>query len=422
MNTQFFIHIDADAFFASVEQCLHRELRNKPIVTGRDGSIAVAMSYEAKKLGVERAMPIHEIRKQFPSVQMVVSDYFMYRLYSERMFSIVSQFIPDIKQKSIDECCADISQNVNSYDEAEQLARTIKEVLKTKLGCSFSIGISSSPLLAKMASGMNKPSGLTVINPTANKDYYEVPVKQVSGLGKKLCYRLSQLGVVRIRDFIEKYPKIRKNFSIAVDDIYYQLQGIPTTRVHHEKPQQSMNRARSFKATDKKEEVFGQLILNYEHLMKKMRNQNLSCSGIYISLRNFDRKSSSGNLHLPTASRDHRVIMQHLQSLFYSLWKTGEAYRYVSLTFAGLRIQSSIQMNLFEEVKVEPQQEEIYTMIDKLDAKFGTAMVSLASTLILPKRLGSHLDLKKNPITPQHPLLKGESLNRRLCYPFLGKV
>ena len=92
MTNNFFIHIDADAFFASVEQCLHRELKGKPVVTGRDGGIAVAMSYEAKALGVERATPIHIIRQEFPGVHMVASDYFMYKLYSDRMLEIINNW------------------------------------------------------------------------------------------------------------------------------------------------------------------------------------------------------------------------------------------------------------------------------------------------------------------------------------------
>lgn len=422
MNKQLYIHIDADAFFASVEQCLHRELRHKPIVTGRDGSIAVAMSYEAKRLGIERATPIHEIREKFPQVQMVASDYYMYKIFSDRMLSIIKGELPDIKRKSIDECSGALGRNIDSYSQAKDFAQNLKEILEKKLGCSFSIGISSSPLLAKMASGMNKPSGLTLIDPDSNTDYYDTPIKQVSGLGTKLCYRLSQLGVMRIRDFVEKYPLIRKNFSITVDDIYYQLQGLPSCRNLSEKPQQSMNRARSFKSSSRKDEIWGQLMLNYEHLMRKMRNQNLCCTRVYISLRDFDRKSSSGNMGLAESTRDSQILMLYVQSLFNKLYHQGYSYRYVSITFSGLRTMEVQQMNLFENVHQEPRHEKIYSMIDILDAKFGVSTISMASTLILPKKLGSHIDQRQYPIVFPHPLLPEESINKRLAYPFLGKI
>lgn len=421
MNS-FYIHIDADAFFASVEQCLHRELRGKPIVTGRDGSIAVAMSYEAKALGVERATPIHIIRKEFPEVQMVASDYFMYRIYSNRMRDIIRDYIPQIKRTSIDECFADISNLVDSYGQAKELAIKIKNELELKLGCTFSIGISSSRLLSKMASGMNKPSGLTIINPKESLDYYKLPLKKVSGLGKKICERLGAMGIVRIRDFISQYPKIRKNFSIVIDDIFNELQGIPRTRILLEKPQQSMNRARSFKVTFLKAEVFGQLILNLESLMKKMRSENLSCSRLHITLGNQNRERTSSNISFHKKNRDSKIIYNLARLLFDDIYKKDMGYRYVSVALSGLQENIFSQPDLFGECIKEKDTEKLYSLIDSLDDKFGKPTVSFASTLFLPRSLGSHVDIKKYPITMMNNLLPDETFFKRLRYPFLGKV
>lgn len=419
---KFFIHIDADAFFASVEQCLHPELRGKPIVTGRDGSIAVAMSYEAKALGVERATPIHIIRKEFPTVQMVASDYFMYRIYSNRMRDIIKSSIPGIKRKSIDECSADISDLVHSFEEARLLALKIKHDLEQKLRCSFSVGISSSSLLSKMASGMNKPSGLTIINPKENSHYRDLPLKKVSGLGRKLCHRLSIMGVIRIKDFISQYPKIKKNFSITVDDIYHELQGIPSARARKEKPQQSMNKARSFKVTFLEEEIFGQLLLNLDSLMKKMRVENLICSKLHISLGDQNRERTSSSINLHKKNRDSKIIYELIRILFDDVYVKNKGYRYVSITLSGLEKNTFAQPDLFGESVREKDTEKLYTLIDSLDAKFGRPMVSFATTLSLPKSLGSHVDTQKNPITMMNTLLPNETFFRRLRYPFLGKV
>lgn len=422
MNNNFYIHIDADAFFASVEQCLHRELRGKPIVTGRDGGIAVAMSYEAKDLGVERATPIHIIREEFPNVQMVVSDYFMYRIYSNRMLEIIQMYIPSIQRKSIDECSADITREVSSFEEAEILGGEIKKVLEQKLQCTFSIGISSSPLLSKMASGMNKPSGLTIINTKKNTEYLKVPIKKVSGLGRKLCERLSDLGVVCIGDFIQSYPRIRKNFSIVTDDIFQQLQGVPTLRNTLQKEQQSMNRARSFKVTFSREEVFGQLVTNLESLMKKMRAGDFVCSRILVLLKNIERKPISVNIKLPTSTRDMSIIMFHLRTIFDDIYSSEEGYRYASVTLSGLQDSFCSQPDLFGEINNSPREDKMYALIDSLENKFGNRCVTLASTLNLPHGLGSHIKKNTYPITEMNPLLPGETYFKRLKYPFLGLV
>lgn len=417
-----FIHIDADAFFASVEQMLHRELQNKAIVTGRDGSIAVALSYEAKALGVKRATPIHEIRKEFPSVQMVASDYYMYRIFSDRMLQIIREFIPRVRRKSIDECAAEITGQASSLSEAFSLATDIKDSLETRLGCQFSFGISSSPLLAKMASGMNKPSGLTVLDTEENTDYHALHVKEVSGLGRKLCERLNGLGIIRIGEFINQYHRIKRNFSIVQDDIYTQIQGYAPIRERIEKPQQSMNRARSFKVTDNPNEVFGQLVLNFEHLMRKLRAQNLVVGSVYLSMRTAIRKPIGAHMRLDKKSRDSHFLLMHFRMMFDELWVSGEAYRYVSVTFGGLRYRHVIQSDIFGSFIDEQENESVAKAIDQLDAKFGKACVSLASTLMTPRKLGSHIRPSEYPITMPHALLPGESLYRRLNYPFLGTI
>lgn len=422
MTNNFYIHIDADAFFASVEQCIHRELKGKPVVTGRDGSIAVAMSYEAKALGVERATPIHIIRKDFPMVNMVASDYFMYKIYSDRMLSIIKNHISLIQRKSIDECSGEITEIVDSFEQARELAVKIKSELEYKLQCGFSIGISSSPLLAKMASGMNKPSGLTIIDVNTNKDYLQVPIKKVSGLGKRLCERLGGLGVLYINDFILKYPKIKKNFSIVTDDIFYQLQGFPPTRFSNNSLQKSMNKARSFSVTNNKPEIFGQLIINLESLLKKIRSQNLYCAKVYVSLRNAQRESCSDYLRLHTHTRDPLLIRNCVKNIFDLLYDGSQMYRYVSVTLSDLKEDSYTQKDLFGESEKFNNNEKLYHLIDILDHKFGNHCLTPASALTAPKKIGSHIKTDNLAVTGLNPLLPKETFLRRLAYPFLGRI
>ncbi|MAQ76926.1 hypothetical protein CL684_00120 [Candidatus Campbellbacteria bacterium] len=419
---EIYIHIDADAFFASVEQCLHRELKGKPVVAGRDGSIGVALSYEAKALGVKRALPIHIIREEFPEVQMVASDYYMYRIFSNRMLNIIGKYIPDIARKSIDECSACITTLVNSFDEAKNLATELQNELQLKLDCSFSFGISSSALLAKMASGMNKPHGITILNPENTENYYSLPIERVPGLGKRLCERVRGLGVHTVGQFLVEYPRIARNFSITVTDIYNQLQGFPSTRILLNEPQKSMNRSRSFKVTTNHEEVFGQVTLNLEHLTRKLRNQNLCGTTLYISLRRTDRSSVGSKLKLPRKMRDFNVLLEYARIIFDECRKSGEAYRYVSVTISGLHEQSIIQTDIFGNVEQDKHYEKVLTAVDYLNDKFGKPLVVHASSMITPKKLGTHRNPNTHPITEVYPFLPGESVYKRLRYPYLGRI
>lgn len=418
---RWFIHIDADAFFASVEQCIHRELRGKPVVTGRDGSIAVAMSYEAKALGVERATPIHILRKEFPSVSIVVSDYYTYRIFSDRMLAIIQTYLPQVVRNSIDECSGEIIGMI-TQQEVQQLANDIQQALQTKLSCSFSLGISRSPLLAKLASGMHKPSGMTIIDPLVDYSYQQLPIAKVSGLGSKTCERLGKLGIIFVKDFIEKYPRIKKDFSINLEDIYYEVQGIPKLRKQKKAHQQSMNRARSFTVTKSREAVYGQLIVNSEHLLRKMRTQKLGCTRIQVALKDTYRVIHHEQQTLHTLSFDTNTIMTYVTKLFNQLFIPGEGYRYVSVTFFGLQSQEYMQADLFGESHHEEQQSKLYMSLDSLNTRFGKQVISYGSTMTLPRSFGTSEYQAKHLMTQAYHLLPGESVYQRLRYPYMGKI
>ena len=143
------LHIDGDSFFASCEASLNPFLKGKPVVTGHERGMATSMSVEAKALGVVRGMPVFQIKREFPQVIVVESNYINYGLFAERMYSIVSQYTPYVEEYSIDECFADIT---HLKEGAREVAQMIQDELSMKLDLSFSIGIGPTKVLAKVAS------------------------------------------------------------------------------------------------------------------------------------------------------------------------------------------------------------------------------------------------------------------------------
>lgn len=158
------VHIDGDAFFASCEQARDPKLKGKPVITGKERGIVASMSYEAKALGVTRAMRIFEVKKICPQAVILPSDYETYSLLSRRFFSIVRRYTPDVEEYGIDECFADLTglrraQRMNYIT----MAQKIKEALDTELGFTFSVGLAPNKVVAKIGSKWKKPSGLTAI-------------------------------------------------------------------------------------------------------------------------------------------------------------------------------------------------------------------------------------------------------------------
>jgi len=139
------LHIDGDAFFASVEQARDPKLKDKPVIIGRERGIAASMSYEAKARGVTRGMPIGQIKQVCPDAIILPSDYEAYSLLSKRLFEIVRRFTPDVEEYSIDECFADLTglRRIlrGKYDD---IAWRIKETLDAELGFTFSVGLAST--------------------------------------------------------------------------------------------------------------------------------------------------------------------------------------------------------------------------------------------------------------------------------------
>ena len=156
------LHLDADAFFASVMQSAYPSLRGKPVIVGRERGLATAFSYEARAKGVRRGMLNHEIKRICPDAVFVESDFELFQLYSKKMFDIARQYSPEMEIYSMDEGFLDIKGMRRPLALGYlEIGATIQQKVKQELSISISVGISLTKSLAKLASGFNKPYGLT---------------------------------------------------------------------------------------------------------------------------------------------------------------------------------------------------------------------------------------------------------------------
>ena len=157
-------HVDADAFFASVEQALHPEFKGKPVITGAERGIVAAASYEAKALGVKRGVSLSEVTRICPECTLLPSDYETYSLFSKRMFSILRRFSPQVEEYSIDEAFVDITGTRRVHRTGyKEIGRMMMEAIERELGITVSVGVSLSKSLAKLCSKYRKPNGLTSV-------------------------------------------------------------------------------------------------------------------------------------------------------------------------------------------------------------------------------------------------------------------
>jgi DNA polymerase-4 len=193
------LHIDMDAFYASVEQLDNPRLKNKCVIVGGTSNRGVvsAASYEARRFGIHSAMPIYQAKQKCPHGIFVPPRMSRYKAVSKKVMALLRDFSPLVEPVSIDEAYMDITGCQRLFGEPQETAGEIKRQIKETVQLTCSIGVAPNKFLAKIASDLEKPDGLTLILPDRVAEFIDsLPIKKVPGVGKKM-YR--QLELLRIR-------------------------------------------------------------------------------------------------------------------------------------------------------------------------------------------------------------------------------
>jgi DNA polymerase IV len=202
-------HIDMDAFYASVEILDNPEFKGKPVIVGglSGRGVVAAASYEARKYGIHSAMPMFQALKKCPDARVVPPRKGRYNLVSKNVMEIIRSFSPLVEQVSIDEAYLDANGCERLFGSAETMAREIKNKIMLCVHLTCSVGIAPVKFLAKIASDMNKPDGLTLISPEKVPDFVQsLPVKNTPGVGPKMFQELRMLGITTLGD-VQNFPE-----------------------------------------------------------------------------------------------------------------------------------------------------------------------------------------------------------------------
>jgi DNA polymerase-4 len=198
------LHVDMDAFYASVEQRDNPALRGKPVAVGGDPTVrgvVAAASYEARKFGVRSAIPMSRAVRLCPSLIIVHPDFQKYRAVSQQVFEIFREVTPLVEPMSLDEAYLDVTENAWNEPLGVTVARRIKERIREKTHLTASAGVAPNKFLAKIASGWKKPDGLTVVAPERIETFLQgLPVDALWGVGPKTAERLRQHGIEKLVD------------------------------------------------------------------------------------------------------------------------------------------------------------------------------------------------------------------------------
>ncbi len=376
------LHLDADAFFASVMQAANPSLRGKPVIVGRERGLATAFSYEAKARGVHRGMLSHEIKKICPDAVFVDSDFALFQLYSKKMFDIARQFSPEMEIYSIDEGFLDIKGMRRPLALGYlEIGATIQQKVKQELSISISVGISLTKSLAKLASGFAKPNGLTMIPGKKIPEFLaKVPIGDVWGIGHQTSTYLKKLGIHTALDFACKPESFFLNGRIAKPyrEIWYELRGIKINDLNTSEKEsyKSISRTETFSpASDSKSFLLSQVMSHVEDSFAKARNLKYLVGKMHIFLKTQRFVYHSTEIKLAQKTNLPFLIRKEILEAFERIYKEKETYRAAGCTISDLHDDSMVQQGLFTE---QPEQEEklkkIYSVLKNKQVAFGSIL------------------------------------------------
>lgn len=418
------LHIDGDAFFASCEQARNPELRGKAVVTGKERGIASSMSYEAKALGITRATRISDIKKQFPEVIIIPSDYETYALLSKRFYDVVRRYTPEVEEYGIDECFADLTGWQRPLHMSyRKIAEKIQAELTQELGFTFSIGLASTKVLAKIGSKWQKPHGLTAI-PNKHIHLYldQLAIGDVWGIGPQTTALLMKYGIRTALDFCHKSEDwVKQHFTKPQHEIWQELRGQSVMSLKDEAKREhySVQKMRTFTpASSDPQFVFSQLCKNIEAACIKIRGYKLEAKRVSILLRTQGFDHRRAELVLSRATNFSHEIIDIIRPIFQDLCQSGTFYRATMVNLSELTA-TEYQGDLFgSSVRVEAYR-KLYQGIDKLREKYGKDTVHLGSSFAA-HQFSQQVAEREKVSQFEREKFKGETGKKRVYLPTLN--
>ena len=379
------LHIDMDAFYASVEQLDNPELKGKCVMVGGTSNRGVvsAASYEARKLGVHSAMPAFQARQKCPDGIFLHPRMERYKEVSHQIMAILRDFSPLVEPVSIDEAYLDISGSRRLYGDPIEAARQIKQKIKETVGLTSSVGLAPNKFLAKIASDMNKPDGLTVIMPEQVAQFIDgLPIQKVPGVGKKTAGQLTLMGINTLGD-IHKFPEkmLFERLGKFGRRLVQLASGIDNTPVTPHTPHKSISTERTLAENTRDKQLLKQHLLSQsEEVARQLRKAGVRAKTITLKAKYADFTLVTRRTTLSTPTQSSKTIYLHAAKLL-DAYKLPQPLRLIGVGTSGFKSGSMpVQLDLFGEVKEKSENwEKVDRAMENIAEKFGRDAIKRAT-------------------------------------------
>lgn len=371
-----FLHVDLDAFFASVEQIKNPKLKGKPVIVGGRNSrrgVVAAASYEAKRFGVETGMPWMQAKQKCPTAVFLPADFDAYADYSKKVQNILETMTPVVAQASIDEAYVDLTGCERIYGTPRQAAEKIHQAILNQTGLEASIGIAGSQSVAKMASKLAKPCGMMEVPKGAEEKFLApMPVEAMPGIGFQIGERLRGMGILTLGQLAAIPPNLlRASFGIYGPFLRAKARGEDTWELEVTEVIKSIGKQETLEQDVSDWPVIKQKLFELiEKVGRKLREENLYARRVVVFVRYADFSGEATSKTLREPSSFDRVLFNHAAELMQPLVENKKPIRLVGFSAQEL-VKQPPQLDLFRTPKAL-RWERFYNSLDKVRNQFGS--------------------------------------------------
>jgi DNA polymerase IV len=373
-------HFDLDAFFVSVELLKQPELKGKPLIVGGDGQrgIVAACSYEARKFGIQSAMPAMTAKKLCPEAVFLKGSYHDYSKYSRIVTDIIAGSVPSFEKASIDEFYIDLT-GMDRFFGISQFTRELREKIIRETGLPISYGLSTNKLVSKMATNEAKPNGYLEV-PAGKETAFLWPltIDKIPMAGKQTQQQLHTIGIHTIEQ-LAKTPveQLEHVFGKWGYKLWQKAHGISDSPVEQYSEQKSLSHENTFNEDSSDVEfLHAELVRLTEKAAYDLRQEEKLTGCVTVKLRYDDFETVSRQEVMDYSALDNLLIAR-VKDLFTKLYNRGRKVRLLGVKFSHL-IPMTIQMNLFDK---EQEKLDLYKAVDNIKNQFGAGAITKATSL-----------------------------------------
>ena len=360
--------VDLDAFFASVEQLDHPAWRGKPVIVGGDADkhgVVSTASYEARPYGVRSAMPSSTARRLCPDAIWTHGRFDRYREVSNAIMAILRSETPHVQQVSIDEAFLDVTPTVVNREHPVRVAQRIQRRVE-ELGVTCSIGAGTSKTIAKIASDMDKPRGLTVVYPGSERDFLApLPVRVMSGIGASAEEKLKSRGIRTLGQLADADLRmLERVFGKLGRVMHVRANGGDDAPVEQDDAVKSVSNEMTF-ATDltRREDVEAAIATMAAKVGRRLRRKGLRGRTLALRVKFDDLSVRSVQRQLPRPSDDELAYTPLLYAMVDEVWRPGTPLRLIGVGRRGFSEEGVVQESLFDVAEAAPSADDVEPVV-----------------------------------------------------------